>query len=170
MLRLCRLSIAALLFCTGAAHADESQVVKDAKEAAEWIATALSSSGYKADFTLESLKEIDRFVDEQTQNGRPRPGGLLAENFGARVFALGAYVGEVIRRLGEGQWHGDDSDRYAEINVEVRLKSASTIWPMQRVIKRIKNGREDGIYVYGYAILKDERRPPGSQPSSPDNR
>jgi hypothetical protein len=151
-------------------HADEPQVVKDAKEAAAWIAGALSSSGYKADFTLESLKEIDRFVDEQTQNGRPRPGGLLAENSGARVFALGAYVGEVIRRLGDGQWRGDDSDRAAEINIEVRLKSASVIWPMQRILKRIKNGREDGIYVYGYTILEDERRAPGSQTSPPDHR
>jgi hypothetical protein len=94
MLRLCKLSIAALvIWAASAAHADEPKVVTDAKEAAEWIATALSSSGYKADFTLESFKEIDRFVDDQTQNGRPRPGGLLAENFGARVFALGAYVG-----------------------------------------------------------------------------
>jgi hypothetical protein len=171
MLRLCRLSIAALVICAAsAAHADEPKVVKDAKEAAEWIATALSSSGYKADFTLESFKEIDRFVDDQTQNGRPRRGGLLAENFGARVFALGAYVGEVIRRLGEGQWHGDDSDPDAEINIEVRLKSAGIIWPMQRVIKRIKNGREDGIYAYGYIILKDERRPPNSETSPPDGR
>lgn len=170
MLRLWGLSMAAFLIWTGVAHSDEQQVVKDAKEAAEWIATALSSSGYKADFTLESFKEIDRFVDEQTQNGRPRSGGLLAENFGARVFALGAYVGETIRRLGKGQWHGDDSDRDAEINIEVRLTSASIIWPMQRVIKRIKNGREDGIYAYAYSILEGERRPPNFPPSSPANR
>jgi hypothetical protein len=140
------------------------------EEAAEWIATALSSSGYKADPTLQSFKEIDRFVDDQTQNGRPRPGGLLAEDFGARVFALGAYVGEVIRRLGEGQWYGNDNDRDAEINIQVRLKSAGKIWPMQRVIKRITNGREDGIYAYGYIILKDERRPPNAETSPPGGR
>jgi hypothetical protein len=171
MLRLCRLSIAAFVICAASAeHADEPKVVKDAKEAAEWIATALSSSGYKADFTLQSLKEIDRFVDDQTQNGRPRPGGLLAEDFGARVFALGAYVGEVIRRLGEGQWYGNDSDREAEINIQVRLKSAGIIWPMQRVMKRITNGREDGIYAYGYIILKDERRLPNAENSPAGGR
>jgi hypothetical protein len=129
-LRLWGLSIATFLIGANVAHANEPQVVKDAKEAAEWVATALSSSGYKADFTLESLKEVDRFVDEQIQDGRPKPGGLLAEHFGARVFALGAYVGEVIRRRSEGEWQGDDSDRAADFNIKVRLKSSSVIWPM----------------------------------------
>src|SRR5579871_3860612 len=75
MVRLCRLSIVLVICAASAAHADEPKVVKDAKEAAEWIATALSSSGYKADFTLESLKEIDR-------------GELTASNFPAAARQL----------------------------------------------------------------------------------
>jgi hypothetical protein len=62
---------------------------------------------------------------------------------------LGAYVGEVIRRHYGGEWQGDDADPAAEINVAVRLNSGTIFWPMQRVMKRFKNGPEDGIYVYG---------------------
>lgn len=135
-------------------NAAEPEIVKDACAAAEWVAQALSSSGYKADFSLDSLKEIDRFFDDQAPGGNPKPGGLLSQDLGSRIFALGAYVGEVIRRQGEGHWQGDDADSEAEINLAIQLKSGA-IWPMQRVMKRFKNGPEDGIYVYGVIVLRD---------------
>ena len=34
---------------------------EDINTACEWVVMALNSSGYKADYTLESMKEIDRF-------------------------------------------------------------------------------------------------------------
>ena len=134
------------------ANATEPQIVKDAVEAAEWMAKTLSSSGYKADFTLESLKEVDRFVDDQAPRGKPKAGGLLSDHSGTRIFALGAYVGEVIRRQGGGQWRGDDNDPKGEINLAIQLKSGTIFWPMQRIMKRIKNGPEDGIYAYGITM------------------
>ncbi len=58
----------------------------------EWIVKALNSSGYKADYTLESMKEIDRFFDEQKT-------GILAQNLGSTIFALGSYVGQTAIKL-----------------------------------------------------------------------
>lgn len=129
--------------------ATQSKIVSDALASAEWISTALSQSGYRADFTLESLKQIDRFFEEQAANGQPKAEGLLSEQLGARLFAIGAYVGEVIRRQNSGEWQGDDNDTQAEINIAVRLKMGTVLWPVQRVIKRFKNGAEDGIWIYG---------------------
>jgi len=40
---------------------------------------------------------------------------------GARLFALGAYAGEVIRRAVGGTWSADDADPEAEINIELQL-------------------------------------------------
>jgi hypothetical protein len=154
MLFLRRLAIAICLTSITMANAAESEIVRDANAAAEWVATALSSSGYKADFTLDSLKEIDGFFDDQAPGGNPKPGGLLSENLGARLFALGAYVGEVIRRQGGEQWQGDDADPEAEINLVIQLKSGSKFWPVQRVMKRFKNGPEDSIYPYGVLLLR----------------
>jgi hypothetical protein len=129
----------------------QSKVVSDALASVEQISRALSQSGYKADLSLESLKQVDRFFEEQVENGRPRPGGLLSQQLGARLFAIGAYVGEVIRRQNGGEWQGDDNDPQAEINIAVRLKNGVTLWPVQRVMKRFKNGAEDGIWIYGAA-------------------
>lgn len=124
---------------------------EDIERAYEWISTALKSSGYNADFSIESLREIDRFFDEHTENGQSKTGGLLAENTGMRLFALGSYVGEVLRRQYGGEWKIDDNDPEGEINIAVNLTNGTVVWPVQRVMKRLENGSEDGIYVYGIA-------------------
>jgi hypothetical protein len=79
-------------------------IVEDAAQSAGWIATALNSSGYSADFSANSMAEVDRFFDEHAKNGVPRKGGLLATDRGPRLFAAGAYVGEVLRRALGGEW------------------------------------------------------------------
>jgi len=135
------------------ANAQSSKIVRDVKAAAEWIAKALRSSGYNADFSVESLKEIDRFFDDEAPGGVPRETGLLSESLGARIFGIGSYVGEVVRRAAGGEWVGNDGDPTAEINVELHLKDGAILWPVQRAMKRLKNGREDGIYAYGHALL-----------------
>jgi len=122
---------------------------EDIVKAYEWISTALKSSGYNADFSLESLREIDRFFDEHSENGEAKVGGLLSESKGARLFALGSYVGEVIRRQYGGEWETNDNDPKGEINIAIKLSNGSIVWPVQKVMKRLKNGIEDGIYVYG---------------------
>jgi hypothetical protein len=127
-------------------------LAEDAQTYAERIAAALTQSGYQADFSLESLRDVDRFFDEHSANGEPIPGGLLSEQLGARLFGIGAYVGEVLRRLHGGHWQGNDEDSEGEINVAVVFPDGSTIWPVQRVMKRLRNGAEDSIYPYGRLI------------------
>jgi hypothetical protein len=132
-------------------------IVSDAEEAANWIAAALNESGYGADFSAQSLREIERFFVEHSEEGRPKPGGLLAQDTGARLFAMGSYVGEVIRRKGGGEWVGSDDDPQAEINITMRQSGGALLWPVQRVMKRLLNGPEDNIYHYGLVVL--DRRP-----------
>ena len=126
-----------------------SALIRDARKAAAWVATALSNSGYEADFTLESLRRIDDFFEEHSQNGQAVEDGLLAEQLGSRLFALGSYVGEVLIRAYGGQWQADDNDPNGEINIAVVLPKGTMLWPVQRVMKRFKNGPDDGIYAYG---------------------
>jgi hypothetical protein len=135
--------------------ATQSAIVRDAIDAAEWMAKRLVDTGYKGDFTLESLKDVDRFFDEQAPHGKPKAGGHLSHHFGMQIFALGAYVGETIRRKGEGRWVGDDRAEHPEITLAVRLKSGVEFWPTQRVMKRFENGPEDGLYPYGVVILRE---------------
>ena len=127
-------------------------IKEDIGIASNWISQALQSSGYRADFSPESLWEIDRFFDEHSANGLPNPGGLLAESTGSRIFAVGSYIGEVVHHHLGGEWHGDDSDPEVELNVELRLADGSVCWPTQRAMKRLKNGSDDGIGAYGLGL------------------
>ena len=130
-------------------------IVEDAAQSAGWIATALNSSGYSADFSANSLAEVDRFFDEHAKNGVPRKGGLLATDRGPRLFAAGAYVGEVLRRALGGEWQPDSSDPDSEIGLSLVLSNGTTVWPVQRVMKRYANGREDSIAAYGAGLGLD---------------
>ncbi|KAB2855245.1 MAG: hypothetical protein F9K41_09425 [Sphingopyxis terrae] len=143
-----------LLAVGRSAFAMGSSIVSDVLASAEWIAKALSSSGYQADFTLTSLGEIDRFFDEHAPGGVARPDGLLSEDVGSRIFAIGSYVGETIRRQLGGEWIGDDKDPQAEINVSIKLADGSIIWPIQRAMKRFRNGPDDSIAAYGAALSR----------------
>jgi hypothetical protein len=129
---------------------------EDIAAAAEWIAKALASSGYTADFSIDSLREIDRFFDEHSRSGKPVRGGLLDENLGSRLFAMGSYVGEVIRRARGGAWRCDDDDPQGEMNVALVLPDGTRLWPVQRAMKRFQNGPEDGIHVYGVVLAGGE--------------
>jgi hypothetical protein len=124
-------------------------IKEDIATSSDWIARALSSSGYRADFSPESLWEVDRFFDEHSQDGAAKPGGLLSQDLGSRLFAIGSYIGEVVRRKVGGEWVGDDADPQAEIQVELHLPDGARCWPVQRAMKRFKNGPEDGIAVWG---------------------
>lgn len=69
-----------------------TSILEDVQTSAEWISTALASSGYQADFSPDSLIEIDRFFAEHCRDGKAVRGGLLSESLGSRLFAVGAYV------------------------------------------------------------------------------
>jgi hypothetical protein len=110
----------------------------------------VSAAAYRA--VSRRLAEIDRFFDEHARDGQAVQGGLLAEDTGRRLFALGAYVGEAIRQRLGGDWMADDDDPAGEVNVMLRLPDGTVIWPVQRAFKRLINGPEDGIVVYGAAF------------------
>ena len=120
-------------------------LLEDIPKAEKWLVENMNASGYRLDGTVESFRELDRFFDEQS-----RPGGLLADGKpGSKLFAVGSYMGQVfVRQLG-GVWETDDEDPEGEANIAVRLPNGSLVWPVRRAINRLKNGAEDGLYVYG---------------------
>jgi len=127
----------------------KKNVADEMAKSADWISMALKSSGYRADFSPESLREIDRFFEEQSAGGTPKPGSLLANDVGQRIFAIGAYTGEVVRRNRGGTWVDADQGPDADINIELHLPDGTCCRPVQRAMKRLKNGAEDGIAAWG---------------------
>jgi hypothetical protein len=128
-----------------------TSVVEGALRMAEMVAAALRSSGYEADFTPASLWEVDRFFDEQTRKGGPRRWGLLSKETSLRLFSLGAYVGEVIRRERGGEWEADDGDEDAMLNLRLRLPDGDMLWPVQQAVRRMAKGAGEAIVAYAAA-------------------
>jgi len=129
-----------------------STLEEDIPKAAEWVVNALNASGYKADYTLESMKEIDRFFDEQCG-----PEGILEKyNRGWILFSLGSYIGQTVIRLHGGKWITNDDDPEGEINIAVETVEGVTMWPVIRCMKRYKNGPEDSVYALVYSLDKNE--------------
>lgn len=135
------------LFVSRRAVAKRSKLTDDILIAADWIAQALNSSGYKADFTPASIGEIERFLETQTENGKATAGGLLSADLGSKLFALGSYCGEVLRRDVGGEWFAEDSDPQGEINATLKLTNGAIGWPIQRVMKRFRSA-DDSLIIW----------------------
>jgi len=133
-------------------------LAEDIPVGADWISEALQSSGYKADFSPESIAEVERFFGEHTDDGAPKPGGLLASGLGGKLFALGSYCGEVLRRDLGGEWLTDDSDPKGEVNATLRLANGTDCWPMQRVVKRVWG--DEANLVHWAAVIRGETGDP----------
>ena len=130
-------------------------LLKDIDMGADYVAKAMTNTGYLAEYSIESLKEVDRLIDENSIDGKPTPDGMLSKDLGRRMFSIGAYVGEVLRRNIGGDWWVDLNDFMVKVNVELRLENGSVVWPMQKVGKRLNNGPEDSLYHFGMWLIKD---------------
>jgi hypothetical protein len=135
----------------------------DIAKASDWAAAALQSLGYTIDYSTQSLQEIDRFYDEHTVNCTPRPNSLFSRDTDERIFAMGCYIGEVIRRAKGGEWRGDDNDLQVKLHVELRLKDGTLCWPTQRALNRLRNGRDDGIVAFAQGLGVQIGAPPASK-------
>ncbi len=130
-------------------------IYDDIATAADAIAAELTGHGYGLDFTLDSLAEIDRFLDENSTPETAETGSLLSDRLGQWLFALGAYSGEVVRRAvgGRWRWEGADDDKAASTDTELVLPDGSIIWPLQRVWKRLMNGDDDSVAAWGREMI-----------------
>lgn len=130
-------------------------LLEDIKKQAEWTVEAFKVDGYKLDFSINSLIEIDRFFEMNMIDEKPKKRGRLAKNLGPVLFSIASYLTETILRNSPGsELLTDDDDPYGEVNFSIKLPDNGVIFPWERVMKRFKNGFEDSIYPYGYELTK----------------
>lgn len=130
---------------------------EDIKSQSDWIVKAFAADGFKLDYTIESIIEVDRFFVKNMKGGTPRKGGRLSgKGFGPILFSIGSYVGEaIIKNVKGAEWITDDTDPKGELNVSLKLPDNGEIWPIQKVIKRFQNGSEDAVYPYVHTVTKE---------------
>ena len=105
---------------------------------------------------MDSLEHIERLFSEQFKDGAPVPNGFFSDQLGAKVFAIGSYLGEVIVQSSpEAKWQTDDSDPRGEINVKVIAPNGAEVLPVHRVIKRMKEGGSASVKEFAASVVGD---------------
>ncbi|SDT64763.1 hypothetical protein SAMN05216490_4575 [Mucilaginibacter mallensis] len=129
---------------------------EDINTNSEWIVKAFKSIKLDLDYTITSFIEIDKYFIINTKKGKAKAGSTLSKNLGPILFSIGSYIGNtIIKNIPGSFWITDDDTADGEITASVKLPDGNIIFPMQRVMKRFKNGNEDSIYPYGYEISKN---------------
>jgi len=128
---------------------------QDIKTQSSWIVKAFKADKLTLDYTINSFKNLDKFFEKHSKDGKAKRGGRLSTNLGPILFSIGAYIGETLIKTFPGsKWITDDNDPEGELNVEIKFPNGSIVWPTQRVMKRFKNGAEDSLFDYGFLIAK----------------
>ena len=130
------------------------KILEDIDESAHWIRNAFSSLGVNLDFSLASLKEVNKFIESEFKEGKPREGSIVKPDPGAIIFALGSYLGEVIlTEAGKGRWLPNSDNEEDEINIRIEIDERYVAWPMIKMMEKVKDPKVD-LYIYASEFLK----------------
>jgi hypothetical protein len=131
-------------------------IAEDIQQSREWIIQCFKAEGWTLDYSMDSLKRIDQFLDDNIVDGQAKTGSILARNRGQILFAIGCYVGETIRtNIAGAIWDIDEADEERGVNAAIVLPNGVTLWPVQKVVKRYFNGEDDSIYPYVVIAVKE---------------
>jgi len=129
---------------------------EDIKYQSDWIVKAFSADRLLLDYSINSFINIDKFFIRNSSDGSARKGGRLDGRLGPVLFSIGSYIGEtIISNIPGSVWVVDDEAEEGELEVYVQLPDGTIVFPVQRVMKRFKNGVEDSIYIYGFELTRN---------------
>ncbi|ANN63565.1 hypothetical protein OFR22_03305 [Brachyspira hyodysenteriae] len=100
--------------------------------ASDWISNFLMREGYHADYTIESLSEIDKFFKEKMNLVLERDDN---RNF---IFSISAYIGEVIRKKFNGHWELSRDIDLDDETIGIGFKNHKTIYPLNITLELIQ--------------------------------
>jgi len=114
--------------------------------AADIVKTAKKVDGVTLDYSVKSLKIVDKII------GRFHDEGRTMDEIAATIFGFGCYVGEVFVRNAGAEWLAptqEDIDNFYGVPLILQLDEETTVNPIGKVIKRLENGDEDNLpYFY----------------------
>lgn len=120
--------------------------------AADIVKTAKKVDGVTLDYSVKSLKIVDKII------GRFHEEGRTMDEIAATIFGFGCYVGEVFVRNAGAEWRAatqEEIDNYYGVPLIVELGGDTTANPIGKVIKRLENGDEDNLHYFYKAFTRD---------------
>lgn len=140
-------------------NSGEISIEEAIKTSSKKVCRDLRKCGYVLNYSVDSVKELDKFIKEYFSNGKLIKEIELFKNKDMEFFklAMGAYIGEVIKKNYKGNWiYNVFSARvYDYINLEIELKNNITIYPYQETLKRINDTELGSLHSY-LITLKEE--------------
>jgi hypothetical protein len=126
---------------------------------------AWSETDYAAlDYSVDSLAEVDRLLDAI----RPVQDQLEWQVYTNTVLAIGAYVGEVLRRQGDSQWEWMNFDDFMRLHIDlatslgikeeglnvaaVLMAGKQVTLPFNKVMRNLEEGPENSVHFYVTAM------------------
>ena len=106
------------------------------------VEPARTESEIDLDFSVNSLKQVDRVIR------RMRREGADAGQIATTLFGFGCYVGEVFVRNGRGQWRltpETDFSGMTKSPMVIELGTQQFCDPIFKVFNRFAHAREDGL-------------------------
>jgi len=128
-------------------------VLEDIKKTSEETIGIISD---RFDFSLESIGILDGLVDEL--NFDDDEDDIKFMNF---VGYIGAYIGEVVRKNGFGDWVSSATEPEYKTDNPAIVKTATSIFdPFNWALKRMRNGSEDNLLLkFNVMVLNDHTLP-----------
>lgn len=105
------------------------------------------------DYSLDSLAKVDSLLG--------KVGDCSDSILQKASLTFGCYVGEVLVHHADGEWVQDETLKNAMGTVwivEIRSPRHITVSPLTRCTKRIKNGENDGVEMWGRYIVAMHRQ------------
>lgn len=121
---------------------------------AQNFVSAFEKENEKLDYSVNSLKQIEDYISTTFKNSKPKKNSFFAEDTDSMTFAMGAYLGEVIRRNSRGvRWNNVETESPFEITQET--PNGSVAFTIGKAFKRIYQGEEDNMHHFAVVMLKD---------------
>ncbi|MEO7174972.1 MAG: hypothetical protein ABIV51_03970 [Saprospiraceae bacterium] len=116
------------------------------------------------DYSVSSLKEIETYLATTISDSKIKKGSLFRDNTDSMAFALGAYLGEVIRKNCNGvRWNTDDME--SAIGILQESPSGAKAFTINRAYKRIFEGESDSVHQFAEVMIRELLKYTGEIPS-----
>jgi len=107
----------------------------------------MSAKGYRLDYSIDSVREVERLFAEHAPNGVPKKGGMF-EYDGLNAELFGYYVGEVLLKHKPGRWQEEPNPAIRPgRRFRLHFDDGSIADPVSRVERYAKTGEGAGVLV-----------------------
>lgn len=124
------------------ARRERIPIETEIREGHESLVSIFQDFGVPLDYSMESLQRIESYIEENYPRSEGGNNPFPAVRAGVKLFYLGAYLGEVLRKKVGGQWVFDERHPLGQIQAELRLSNGKTLRPIEEIMNRVEEGKK----------------------------